>query len=48
MLPVLAPYRSILVLPGALAFSALGLLARLEIAMVGLGAVLLVQRETGS
>ena len=45
---MLAPYRSILGLPGALAFSGLGLLARLEIAMVGLGAVLLVQRTTGS
>jgi MFS family permease len=45
---VLSPYRSILVLPGALAFSAAGLLARLEIAMVGLGSVLLVQRLTGS
>jgi MFS family permease len=45
---VLAPYRSILTLPGALAFSASGLVARLEQAMVGLGSVLLVQRETGS
>jgi hypothetical protein len=45
---VLAPYRSILGLPGALAFSGLGLLARLEISMVGLGSVLLVQRTTGS
>lgn len=48
MLRVLAPYRSILVLPGAIAFSATGLLARLEMAMVSLGCVLLVQRETGS
>lgn len=48
MLTVLAPYRSILVLPGAFAFSALGLVARLEIAMVGLGSVLLVQHQTGS
>ncbi|MDQ1512865.1 MAG: hypothetical protein QOC59_707 [Microbacteriaceae bacterium] len=45
---MLAPYRSILGLPGALAFSGLGLLARLEISMVGLGSVLLVQRTTGS
>ncbi len=45
---MLAPYRSILVRPGAFAFSALGVLARLEIAMVGLGSVLLVQRTTGS
>lgn len=33
---MLAPYRTILVLPGALAFSALGLLARLEIARMSL------------
>ncbi|MGN6743881.1 MAG: MFS transporter [Amnibacterium sp.] len=45
---MLGPYRSILTRPGAFAFSALGLLARLEIAMVGLGSVLLVQRTTGS
>jgi MFS family permease len=48
VLRVLATYRSVLVLPGALAFSATGLLARLEMAMVSLGSVLLVQRETGS
>ena len=45
---MLAPYRSILARPGAFAFSGLGLFARLEIAMVGLGLVLLVQRTTGS
>jgi hypothetical protein len=45
---VLSPYRSILALPGALAFSGIGLFARLEIAMVGLGTVLLVQRTSGS
>ena len=42
------PYRTILVLPGALAFSAAGLLGRLEISMVGFGALLLVQHTTGS
>jgi MFS family permease len=45
---VLAPYRAVLGIPGALAFSASGLLARAEIAMVGLGCVLLVQAGTGS
>lgn len=45
---MLAPYRRILTHPGALAFSALGLLARMEMAMVSLGSVLLVQRTTGS
>ncbi|HET6825599.1 MAG TPA: MFS transporter, partial [Amnibacterium sp.] len=45
---MLAPYRRILALPGALAFSGLGLFARMEMAMVGLGSVLLVQRTTGS
>jgi MFS family permease len=48
VLRVLAPYRSILGVPGALAFSSTGLLARLEMAMISLGSVLLVQRETGS
>ena len=45
---MLQPYRSILSLPGALRFSATGLLARMEIAMVSLGSVLLVQATTGS
>ncbi|HEY0374872.1 MAG TPA: MFS transporter [Amnibacterium sp.] len=45
---MLAPYRRILAHRGALAFSALGLFARMEMAMVGLGSVLLVQRTTGS
>ncbi len=42
------PYRRILVLPGALVFSASGFLARLPISMVGLGLVLLVSEATGS
>lgn len=45
---MLAAYRSVLVLPGALAFSATGLIARLEQSMLSLGSVLLVQHETGS
>lgn len=45
---MLSPYRRILARPGALAFAATGLYARLEIAMLGLGSVLLVQRTTGS
>ncbi|HEY6737608.1 MAG TPA: MFS transporter, partial [Actinopolymorphaceae bacterium] len=42
------PYRTILGLPGALAFSSFGWLARLPISMVGLGFVLLVSARTGS
>jgi len=42
------PYRTILSLPGALAFSATGWVARLPISMVGLGLVLLVSSSTGS
>ena len=45
---VLGAYRDVLALPGALAFSAAGVLARLEIAMASLGAVLLVEHGTGS
>ena len=41
-------YLAILRRPGALAFSATGLVARLPISMVGLGIVLLVQAATGS
>lgn len=41
-------YRAVLGLPGALAFSASGLLARAEMAMVEFGTVLLVQHEIGS
>jgi len=42
------PYRRILTVPGAIAFSGAGLLARLPIAMTGLGIVLLVSVRTGS
>ncbi len=42
------PYRRALGLPGALAFSLSGLLARLPISMVSLGIVLLVSTRTGS
>jgi MFS family permease len=39
---VLAPYRDVLSRPGALAFSAAGVIARLPISMVGIGIVLAV------
>jgi MFS family permease len=45
---VLTPYRRVLSLPGALAFSASGLLARMPISMVSLGIVVLVASTTGS
>jgi len=45
---VLRPYREILTEPGALAFSAAGVLARLPISMVGIGIVLLLSAEYGS
>jgi MFS family permease len=45
---VLRPYRSVLALPGALAFSAAGFVARLPIAMMGLGIVLLLSAVSGS
>ena len=45
---MLQPYRRILALPGAAAFSAAGLVARLPYAMTGLGIVLLVSERTGS
>jgi MFS family permease len=41
-------YRDVLALPGALAFSLTGLVARLPISMAGLGIVLLVEGATGS
>jgi len=41
-------YRRVLALPGALAFSTSGLVARLPISMVSLGIVLLVSSRTGS
>lgn len=45
---MLGTYRRALALPGAWRFSATGLVARLPIAMVGLGIVLLVSDRTGS
>ena len=45
---MLSPYRSIFALPGALKFSLAGLIARLPIAILGLGLVLFVQALTGS
>ena len=41
-------YRRLLSVPGALTFSSAGLVGRLQIAMVGLGIVLLVSARTGS
>jgi predicted MFS family arabinose efflux permease len=48
MWPVTSPYRRVLSIPGAVAFSAAGVVARLPIAMVSLGIVLLVSDRTGS
>ncbi len=48
MVLVLSPYRLILALPGAAAFSAAGLVARLPYSMTGLAIVLLVSARTGS
>ncbi len=45
---MLSPYRRVLSTPGALQFSATGLVARLPISMVSLGIVLLVSTQTGS
>jgi MFS family permease len=45
---MLSTYRRVLSHPGAFRFSATGLLARLPIAMIGLGIVLLVSETTGS
>src|SRR3954469_75625 len=45
---MLTSYRRILAVPGALAFSATGLVARLPISMQSLGIVLLVVGVTGS
>ena len=45
---MLSTYRDILSRPGAFAFSAAALVARLPISMVGLGIVLLVSAQTGS
>ncbi len=43
-----SPYRRVLATPGALLFSATGLVGRLPISMSGLGIVLLVEAGTGS
>ncbi|MEU1735243.1 MFS transporter [Streptosporangium sp. NPDC020145] len=43
-----APYRSILALPGALAFCGAGLLARMPASMMGLSLLLLLSAERGS
>ena len=48
MTAMLDSYARVLRRPGALAFSAAGLVARLPISMVGLGIVLLVEERTGS
>jgi MFS family permease len=45
---LLAPYRRVLRLPGALAFTVSGLVARMPMSMVSLGIVLLVSERTGS
>ncbi len=45
---MLGTYRRALALPGAWQFSATGFVARLPIAMVGLGIVLLISAKTGS
>jgi MFS family permease len=43
-----AAYRQVLTIPGAVSFSTAGLIARMPIAMIGLGIVLLVSDRTGS
>lgn len=45
---MLTPYRRVLAVPGALAFSLTGVVARLPISMVSLGIVLLISARTGS
>jgi MFS family permease len=45
---VFTPYADLFAVPGTRAFSAAGLLARVPMATVGLGSVLLVEGETGS
>src|SRR3954468_2386406 len=45
---VFSPYPRLFAVPGSRAFSFAGWVARLPIPMLGLGAVLLVQHETGS
>src|SRR5690606_26780278 len=46
--PVRNPYREVLALPGALAFSAAGLLARFAVPMMSIGIVLMLSELTGS
>lgn len=48
MTTVTSPYRRVLSIPGALAFSGAGVVARLPISMVSLGIVLLVSARTDS
>jgi MFS family permease len=45
---VTSPYRRVLSIPGAVAFSLTGVVARLPISMISLGIVLLVSATTGS
>ncbi len=45
---MVSKYRAVLTRPGALRFSAAGLVGRLPLSMAGLGMLLLVQAETGS
>jgi MFS family permease len=45
---MLSSYRSVLTRPGAVWFSAAGLVGRLPLSMAGLGMLLLVQADTGS
>ncbi|MGN6333671.1 MAG: MFS transporter [Motilibacteraceae bacterium] len=45
---MLRPYRAVLAHPGAMAFSGVGVLARLPISMLGIGIVLLLSAERGS
>ncbi|HEY0189358.1 MAG TPA: MFS transporter [Cellulomonas sp.] len=45
---MLGPYRRVLSRPGALAFSAAGVVARLPMSMVGIGIVLMIQQLRGS
>jgi len=48
MAHVLAPYRAILSLPGAFAFSFAGVVARMHMSMIGLGIVLMVSTLYGT
>ena len=44
----LGPFIEVLRIPGALAFSSAGFIARLPLATVGLGLILFVSNDTGS